>query len=77
MFYEQFKADAVEMEGAAIAQVCCNWHKPFVIVRVLSDLAGNESHFDFNEFVDESSKKSANIVNKLLPVLDAWNDRKV
>lgn len=72
MFYEQFKADAVEMEGAAIAQVCCNWHKPFVIVRVLSDLAGNESHFDFNEFVDESSTKSANIVNKLLPVLDAW-----
>ena len=28
MFFEQFSADAVEMEGAAIAQVCCNWHKP-------------------------------------------------
>ena len=65
MFYEQFRADAIEMEGAAIAQVCCNWHKPFVIVRVLSDLAGNESHFDFNDFVDDSSKKSANI-NKIL-----------
>lgn len=72
MFYEQFKADAVEMEGAAIAQVCCNWHKPFVIVRVLSDLAGNESHIDFDEFVDESSTKAASIVKKVLPVLDVW-----
>jgi len=72
MFYEQFRADAIEMEGAAIAQVCCNWHKPFVIVRVLSDLAGNQSHFDFNDFVDESSKKSANLVNTLLPIMDDW-----
>lgn len=72
MFFKQFKADAVEMEGAAIAQVCCNWHKPFVVVRVLSDLAGNDSHIDFDEFVDESSTKAARIVKKLLPILDAW-----
>lgn len=72
MFFKQFKADAVEMEGAAIAQVCCNWHKPFVVVRVLSDLAGDESHIDFDDFVDDSSKKAANIVKRLLPVLDAW-----
>jgi adenosylhomocysteine nucleosidase len=72
MFYEQFRADAIEMEGAAIAQVCCNWHKPFVIVRVLSDLAGNESHFDFNDFVDDSSRKAARVINKILPVLDVW-----
>ena len=60
------------MEGAAIAQVACNWHKPFVVVRVLSDLAGNDSHFDFNEFVDDSSTKAAEVVNRLLPVMDAW-----
>ena len=72
MFFEQFGADAVEMEGAAIAQVCTNWHKPFVVIRVLSDLAGNDSHVDFDQFVDESSKKAAVILNKVLPVLDAW-----
>jgi adenosylhomocysteine nucleosidase len=72
MFYKQFRADAIEMEGAAIAQVCCNWHKPFVVVRVLSDLAGNKSNMDFDEFVDESSSKAARIVKKLLPILDAW-----
>lgn len=68
----KFGADAVEMEGAAIAQVCCNWHKPFVVIRVLSDLAGNTSHFDFDTFVDESSEKAANLTQRLLPILDAW-----
>lgn len=72
MFFEQFGADAVEMEGAAIAQVCCNWHKPFVVIRVLSDLAGDESNMDFDEFVDDSSKKAAIVLNKILPVLDIW-----
>jgi len=68
----KFGADAVEMEGAAIAQVCCNWSKPFIVIRVLSDLAGNTSHFDFDTFVDESSEKAANLTQKLLPILDAW-----
>jgi adenosylhomocysteine nucleosidase len=72
MFHKQFNADAIEMEGGAIAQVCCEWHKPFVIVRVLSDLAGDDSHVDFDEFVDDSSVKSAKIVKKLLPLMDAW-----
>lgn len=70
--WNKFGADAVEMEGAAIAQVCCNWNKPFVVIRVLSDLAGNTSHFDFDTFVDESSEKAANLTQRLLPILDAW-----
>ena len=74
MFHQQFDADAIEMEGAAIAQVCCQWHKPFVVVRVLSDLAGDDSHVDFDDFVDESSSKAAKIVKKLLPLMDTWDD---
>jgi len=73
ILHRRYEADAIEMEGAAIAQVCCNWHKPFVIVRVLSDLAGNDSHIDFDTFVDSSSEKAATIVTKLLPMMDAWN----
>jgi len=72
MFWEQFRADALDMEGAAIAQVCCSWHTPFVIVRVLSDLAGSQSHIDFDEFVDESSIKAARVVKQVLPVLEIW-----
>ena len=48
-----------EMEGGAIAQVCCSWHVPFVIVRVLSDLAGSDSHVEFDEFIEDSSVKAA------------------
>lgn len=70
--HKRFAADAIEMEGGAIAQVCCNFHKPFVIVRVLSDLAGSDSHVDFDTFVDSSSEKAATIVTKLLPMMDAW-----
>jgi adenosylhomocysteine nucleosidase len=72
MFHKQFQADAIEMEGAAIAQVCCSWHVPFVIVRVLSDLAGADSHIQFDEFIEESSVKAAKTVRQLLPILDAW-----
>lgn len=72
MFRGQFGADAIEMEGGAIAQVCCSWHVPFVVVRVLSDLAGAESQYEFEEFVDDASKKAASIVSRVLPVLDVW-----
>ena len=72
MFRGQFGADAIEMEGGAIAQVCCSWHVPFVIVRVLSDLAGVESHYQFEEFIDDASKKAAKTVKKVIPVLDVW-----
>jgi adenosylhomocysteine nucleosidase len=74
MFHKQFSADAIEMEGAALAQVCCQCNIPFIVVRVLSDLAGENSHTDFDTFVDNSSKKSATVVTHLLPILDAWHD---
>jgi adenosylhomocysteine nucleosidase len=72
MFRGQFGADAIEMEGAAIAQVCCAWHVPFVIVRVLSDLSGAESHLQFEEFIDDASTKAAQTVSKILPILEEW-----
>ena len=72
MFHKQFNADACEMEGGAIAQVCCAWHVPFIIVRVLSDLAGSDSHVEFDEFIEDSSIKAAKTVKKVLPILDAW-----
>tara|TARA_R110001606_G_scaffold347072_1_gene496360 strand:- start:4978 stop:5691 length:714 start_codon:yes stop_codon:yes gene_type:complete len=72
MFHQQFDADAIEMEGGAIAQVCCQTNKPFVIVRVLSDLAGDHSHIDFDKFIDDSAASAARVVSHLIPILDAW-----
>ncbi len=72
MLHKQFKADGVDMECGAIAQVCCSWHVPFVIVKVLSDLAGSNSPMEFEEFIEDSSIKAAETVKQVLPILDAW-----
>lgn len=60
---------AVEMEGAALAQVAEMHGVDWVVVRALSDLAGHESLFDFNAFVDAVSQSSAKIMARILPVL--------
>lgn len=42
---------AVEMEGAAVAQVCADYGIPFVAVRTVSDRADDSAHIDFPAFV--------------------------
>ena len=37
--WQTFNGDCVEMEGAAVAQVCSMNEVPFVLIRVISDLA--------------------------------------
>lgn len=44
---------AVEMEGAAVAQVCLDYGVPFAAVRTISDRADDSAHIDFQRFVDE------------------------
>jgi adenosylhomocysteine nucleosidase len=60
---------AVEMEGAAVSQVCESFGIPWLIVRALSDLAGAQSRFDFTAFVDDVAAQSATVLRHLLPVL--------
>lgn len=58
---------AVEMEGAAIAQVCQDYGVPFAAVRTVSDRADDAAHGDFTRFVEEvASRHSAAIVGALL-----------
>ena len=58
---------AVEMEGAAVAQVCHDFGVPFAAVRTISDRADDEAHVDFARFVREvASRHSAAIVQALL-----------
>src|SRR5207237_635450 len=58
---------AVEMEGAAIAQVCHDYGVPFAAVRTISDRADDEAHGDFVTFIREvASRHSAAIVQALL-----------
>jgi adenosylhomocysteine nucleosidase len=61
------QALAVEMEGAAIAQVCHDYGVPFAAVRTVSDRADDEAHGDFVSFIrDVASRHSAAIVQALL-----------
>lgn len=58
---------AVEMEGAAFAQVCHDYGVPFAAVRTVSDRADDEAHGDFLSFIDEvASRHSAAIVEAFL-----------
>jgi adenosylhomocysteine nucleosidase len=61
------EALAVEMEGAAIAQVCHDYRIPFAAVRTISDSADDTAHVDFTRFIREiASRYSAAIVAALL-----------
>ena len=56
----------VEMEGAAIAQVCHQFGTPFVVTRSLSDIAGKESPTSFDEYLEIASKNSSAMVVAML-----------
>jgi adenosylhomocysteine nucleosidase len=66
----EFGAHAVEMEGAAVAQVAEAFGVPAIVIRSLSDLAGSDSHLDFGKFVAAVAPTAARVVERLVPVLD-------
>lgn len=63
---KEFKADAVEMEGASVAQVCAVLNVPFLILRAISDEAGNNAEFDFDKFVIQSAQTSAKFILNII-----------
>lgn len=69
--YAEFGAQAVEMEGGAVAQIARRWGKdiPFVNVRCLSDLAGDGSHLDFRAFLPVASRHASRVAHRLAPVI--------
>jgi adenosylhomocysteine/aminodeoxyfutalosine nucleosidase len=57
-----FGADAVEMEGASVAVVCDALDIPFFILRAISDSANSDAGVDFDKFLEESAKISADFI---------------
>lgn len=62
-------AIAVEMEAAAIAQVCYAFKCPFVVIRSISDNGNGEASISFEEFLPLAAKQSSNLVLALLKQL--------
>ncbi|OFZ21261.1 MAG: 5'-methylthioadenosine/S-adenosylhomocysteine nucleosidase [Bdellovibrionales bacterium GWB1_55_8] len=57
----------VEMEGAAVAQVCHEYGIPLTVIRTISDSADEQSPVDFATFIQEvASAYSRGIVRELL-----------
>ena len=52
---EQPETVAVEMEGAAVAQVCCEHETPFIVIRTISDKADHSAPVDFANFISKIS----------------------
>ena len=62
----KFEADAIEMEGAAIAQVCKLDNIPFLVIRSISDKPNGNNNVTFDEFLEKASKRCAIIIKNFL-----------
>lgn len=60
----KFNAQCVEMEGAAIAQVCYLDNIPFLVLRSISDSPNGNNAIVFDEYLKLASKKCAGILKE-------------
>lgn len=60
--HNKFNADCVEMEGAAIAQVCTLNKIPFIVIRSISDKPNGSNQMDYNQFADMAAKRCAEFI---------------
>lgn len=63
---DDLQGDAVDMESAAIAQVCTVNDTPFVSVRTLSDMADGSADVDYMKFLPQVANNSFHIVKAVL-----------
>lgn len=63
---QELEGDAIEMEGAAVGQVCSLNNIPFLVVRTISDKANEEASLNFNEFLPKVAKNSFAVVRHTL-----------
>ena len=63
---KEFGADCIEMEGAAIAQVCKLCNIPFIVIRSISDKPNGHNEVDFEKYVVSSSKRYQKLIKLLI-----------
>lgn len=65
----EYGADALEMEGAAVAQVCHQQAVPCLIIRSLSDRADSHAVIDILAFLGTAARNSARLVRAVVEAL--------
>lgn len=63
---EEFNGDCVDMEGAAIAQVCKINNISHIIIKAISDKADHSATVNFKEFLNEASKNSFRLTKDII-----------
>ena len=60
----------VEMEGAAVAQVCLEFGTPFTVIRTISDTADHNARVDFGKFIVEvANAYSRAIIKEIIQII--------
>ena len=68
---DKLGADAVEMEGAAVAQICYQQRVPHLVIRSISDKADEKAREDLGMFHTMAAKNSAGLVAEIVRLLDS------
>jgi len=63
---KEFNALCVDMESAAVAQVCYNFNMPFLIIRSISDTVSDKSKMEFETFLPIAARNSKKIITEIL-----------
>ncbi|GJM69967.1 hypothetical protein HMSSN036_21830 [Paenibacillus macerans] len=66
VLYGEMEGACVEMEGAALAQVCGMNRVPFVVLRSISDKADGSADVNFAEFTKLAAQRSFEILNDMV-----------
>ena len=68
---KDFQADATEMEGAAVAQICWQQRVPCLVLRSLSDDAGAKAEEDVRRFERTAAQNSSLLVTSIVARLES------
>lgn len=67
---EKFNALCVEMEGAAVGQVCFLCQVPCLVLRSISDCQNNHNRITYDEFLPKACENIAKIMYEILTFKD-------
>lgn len=74
---QRFNADAVETEGAAVAQVCHQLKVPCIIIRSISDYADEDAGNILEKYCQIASDNAASLVLEILGQLARNSEKKL